>query len=90
MDPRRYPEGSYKIRSIRPSLRPFVLPPDGRFLGTVSIVSSKFWHGARKPYKVVREIAGFSEKNCLPQKLGKWTKTGTKTGFFEFAEIFGH
>ena len=32
----------------------------------------------------------FLKKNFLPQKLGKWTKTGTKTGFFEFAEIYGH
>ena len=30
------------------------------------------------------------EKKILPQKLGKWTKNGPETGFFEFIEKFGN
>ena len=30
------------------------------------------------------------EKSFLPQKLGKWTKNGPKTGFFKFIEKFAH
>ena len=30
----------------------------------------------------------FLGKIVLPQKLGKWTKNGPKTGFFEFIEKF--
>ena len=32
----------------------------------------------------------FLEKKILPQKLGKWTKNGPKTGFFKFIEKFDH
>ena len=32
----------------------------------------------------MRDKAGFSGKIFLPQKLGKWTQKGPKTGFFEF------
>ena len=32
----------------------------------------------------------FLEKIFLPKNLGKWTKKGSKTGFFEFIERFGH
>ena len=53
-------------------------------------VFSKFWHGARNPYEVVHDRAGFPGKKILPQKLGKWTKNGPKTGFFEFIEKLGH
>ena len=31
----------------------------------------------------------FLETFFLLQKLGKWTKIGPKTGFFEFIEKFG-
>ena len=30
----------------------------------------------------------FVGKKFLPQKLGKWTKNGPETGFFEFIEKF--
>ena len=33
-------------------------------------------------HEVLRDRAGFSRKNFLPQKLGKWAKNGPKTGFF--------
>ena len=32
----------------------------------------------------------FLEKKFLPKNLGKWTKNGPKTGFFESTERFGH
>ena len=35
-------------------------------------------------------VLEFSQKFLLPQKLGKWTKNGLKTGFFEFADKCGH
>ena len=63
----------------------FVLPFQ-RFLGMVSLVFSKFWHGARNPSEVVRGNAGFFQK----KKKGKSTKNGPKTGFFEFKENFCH
>ena len=50
------------------------------FLG--SLLFSKFWHGARNLYQVVHDRARFSWKKIFPQKLGKWTKNGPKTGFF--------
>ena len=79
--------------SVLPSFCPsFCLPfhLSMRFLGIISLILSKFWLGARKPYEFVRGRAGFSEKNYLPRKLGKWTKNGPKTGFIEFIEKFGH
>ena len=32
----------------------------------------------------------FPENSFLPQKLGKWTRNGPKTWFFEFIEKFCH
>ena len=49
-------------------LAPFCL--FGRFLGIESLVFSKFWHGARNPYKVEQQ----SGKKFYPQNLGKWAK----------------
>ena len=47
----------------------------GQFLGIVSLIFSKFWHGARIPCEVVHDSAGFLGKFFLPQKLGKWAKS---------------
>ena len=59
-----------------------ILPSVWTFSRIVSLVFSKFWHGARNPYEVVGDRARFSWKKIfLPQKLGKWTKNGPKTGF---------
>ena len=58
----------------------------GHFLVIVSLVFSKFWHGARSPYEVVRDKARFSGNIFLLKKLGKWPKIG----FLEFIEKFGH
>ena len=32
----------------------------------------------------------YPEKKFFPKKLGKWTKNGPKTGFFEYIEKFCH
>ena len=53
-----------------------------RFLGIVSLDFSKFWHGARNPYEVVRDIAGFSRKFFLALKIGKMDRKWAKKGFF--------
>ena len=51
----------------------------GRFLGIASLVFSKFWHGARNPYEVVRDRAEFSRKNFFAPRIGKMDQT---QGFF--------
>ena len=80
LDPRLWPERSYKIGSVRPSFRLF-----GHFLRIVSLVFSKFWYGARNPYEVVWICASqiwILQKKFLPQKLRKWTKNGPELSFF--------
>ena len=39
---------------------------------------------------MVRDGAGFPEKFFVLPKLGKWTKKGPETGFFEFIEKICH
>ena len=51
------------------------------FLRIVSLVLSKFWHGPRNPYEVVRG-GEFSGKTFFAQNLREWTKNGAKTSFF--------
>ena len=59
------------------------------FLGIVSLVFLKFWHGARNPYEAVRDRARFPRKKFfLPPKIGKLTRNGPKTGFFNLLENF--
>ena len=56
--------------SVHPSFRPsFHL--SGNFTETVSLIFSKFWHGARNPCEVVWERAGFSGKIFFVYKSGK-------------------
>ena len=50
------PEWSCKIASMHPS---FLLSKS--FLRILSLVFSKFWHGARNPYKAVHDRAIFCE-----------------------------
>ena len=38
----------------------------------------------------VEGLEFLEKKHFLPQKLGKWTKNGSKTKFFEFIGKFGH
>ena len=68
------------------SFRPSVLL-SGCFLGIVSSVFSKFWHGAKNPYEVVQ--SQMFQKICfLPPKLGKWTRYGPKTRFLDLLRNF--
>ena len=55
----------------------------GHFLGIVSLIFSKFCHGARNLYKVVDDRAGFSGKIFFALKIGKM---GLKQGFFNLLE----
>ena len=74
--------------SVRPSL---LLSLWAFSCGIVPLAFSKFGLGARNPYEVVGERTGFfGKKHFLPQKLGKWTKNGSKTRFCEFIGKFGH
>ena len=73
-----------KIRSVSPSAVPFVFL-SRRFLGIVSLVFSEFWYGARNPYEVVHDRAGFSGKIFCPNV---W-ENGPKAWFFEFIERLG-
>ena len=74
---------SYKIGSVGLSARPSVWGLSWNYI----LSFSKFWHGARKPYEVVRDRAGFFGKNVLlPQELEKWSKNGSKKRLFEFVE----
>ena len=75
---------------LRNRVCPSFLPSfrlSGGFLGIVSLVFSKFWLGARNPYKVGHDRAGFPEIFFLPPKLAK---NGPKTGFFKFTETVSH
>ena len=71
--------------SLHPSFHPSILPSvfssfclSGDFLGIAWLVFSKFWHGARNPYEIVCDRAGFSSKNFFALKVGKmghkWAK----------------
>ena len=69
----------------------FVLPFQ-RFLGMVSLVFSKFWHGARNPSEVVRCNAGFFKKKKNPKKTKQnWEnrpKMDRRQGFLNSRKIF--
>ena len=71
--------------------RPFCLAfrLSGRFLGIVLLVFSKFWCGARNPYKVVHGRAGFFRKNFFVPKTGKMDqKWHKKQGFLNLFRNF--
>ena len=74
LDPRPRPEGSYKIGSVLPSVRPsFCLSVS--FLRIGSLVFSETQHGVRVPCIVTCDRAGFYGKN--PHRT-KMTKNGQK------------
>ena len=59
----------------------------GHFLGIASVVFSKFWHGGRNPYEIVRDRAISTEKKKKKkkkflQKFGNGPVKWSKTGFF--------
>ena len=67
---------------VCPSSRPPSVLPSRHFLGIVSLVFSKFWHGARNPYEVVRDRAGFSRKIFFAPKIGKMDPKWAKNRVF--------
>ena len=71
---------SYKIGSVDPSLL-----LSRHFLGTVSIVFSEIWHGARYSFEVVCDRA-FWEKFFWPKIGKKSPKMGQNQGFFNLLE----
>ena len=81
MDPRPWPEGSYELGSVHPSVllsfflsfRPSVLLSRS-FLGIGSLVFSETQHDVKCPCSVVCDKVGFLGENNLPQKWGKWAK----------------
>ena len=88
--------GSYEIGSVWPSVLPSVFPsvlPYVRPFSWNCCIISFFviltW--CQKPMSSCawqRRI--FRKKICLPSKLGKWTKNGSKTGSFEFIQKLGY
>ena len=60
-----------------PSILPSILL-SLRFLGIVSLVFSKVWHGARSLYEVVDDRTRFSRKHFFVPRIGKmdleWAK----------------
>ena len=66
--------------------------PFKRFLGMVSLVFSKFWHGARNPSEVVRGRAGFFKKKKKKKKKKREDrpKMDRRQGFFEINENLCH
>ena len=63
---RPWPEESYELGSIRPSILPSI-----SFLGIGSLVFSETQYGVRGPCVVVLDRARFFEKNLFGQKMGK-------------------
>ena len=59
-----------------PSFHPSILP-SGCFLGILSLIFSKFWHGARNLYEVSVTVPYF-----LAPKIGKVDQKWAKNGFF--------
>ena len=84
LDPQTWPEGSYELGSVCPSVF-----PSGSFLGVGSLVFSETQHVVRGPFVVVVvcDRARFFEKNIFAQKM---RKMGKKIGFFEFIGKFIH
>ena len=74
-------------KRVYPSFRPSVHTV---FFGMESFVFSKFWHGVRNPYEIVRDRAGFIGKYFFAPKRGKWAKNGPLKSlvitFFQFGQ----
>ena len=88
--PHSYPEGSYEVGSVRPSLLPSVL--SSLLLSILPSVQafswsiSKFWHVARNPYEVVHDKVGSSWKKIL--NCENQPKMGQKQDFLKVLKNF--
>ena len=84
LDPQHQLEWSYEIGSVSLSIL-LSLSLSGSFLGIVSLVFSKFWHGARNLHEVVHNRARFLEKkNFCPQDWENGPRMGQNMVFFNF------
>ena len=72
----------YAHPSVRSSVHPSVSPSACHFLGTVSLVFSKFWHGARNLFDVVSDRTGFSRKKTFAPKIQKIDQKWAKNRVF--------
>ena len=72
--------------SICPSIRPFVCPSVGHFLGIFSLVFLNFGMLLETHLKLCVTELDFMEETFLLPKMGKWNKNGQKTGIFEYIE----
>ena len=78
LDPRLWPEGSYELGSVRPSILP-------SFCLKVFLGLAHFHHGVRGPCAAVRDRARFFEekKKKIAPKMGKMEQ---KQGFLSLLE----
>ena len=76
--------------SFRPCIHLAIRPSVclGVFFGIISLVYSKFWHGARNRFEVVRDRDGFSRKKIFAPKIRKMGKNGLKTRFLNLLKNF--
>ena len=81
LDPRLWPEGSYELGFVPPSVL-----LSGHFLGIGSLVFSETQHGVRGPCVVVRERARMFEKHFFAQNMGKMGQKSAKIGFLNLLE----
>ena len=85
LNPQSRPEGSYKIESVRPSVRPsFRLSV--RFLRIGLLVFTETQHGVRGPYLVMCNSRIFLAKSLSGKNDRKWSKMTQKHGFGAFQE----
>ena len=83
--PWQQPEWSSKIGSVYPySAYPSICPG----VEIALLVLSKFWHGARNLYEVVRD-SRILWKNIFVPKIGKMDQKWPKNGFFEIIVKLG-
>ena len=77
LDPGPWPEGSYELGSVCPSVL-----LSRSFLWIGSLVFSETQHGVRGPCLVVHDRAGFFLKNLFAPKMGKTGQKWAKSRVF--------
>lgn len=81
LEPRRQPEGSYKLGFVLPSILSFVLL-SGSFLEIGSLFFCETLCGVRGPYGDVRNKSQLFWKNPLPAKVTKKMSKITQNWYF--------
>ena len=82
LEPRPWPEGSYELESVCPSVL-----SSRSFLGIGSLVFCETQHGVDGPCVVVHDRARFLKKIFLPKNGRNGAK---KQGFLKFTGKFSH